>query len=69
MCADDDVVDTVVVAQLYSDSSTQRREHLCDYDLLVPDRLITSFLHTGLALKRGVTFHAKLHRSTYTHDS
>ena len=45
VCADDVTVDTVTVTELQPHAATQGREHLCEHDLLVPDRLIAAALY------------------------
>ena len=53
---DDVVVDPVVVPQLDLDPAAQRREHLRDHHLLVPDRLVRSFLRRSLRLHISKSF-------------
>jgi len=48
--SDDVAVDAVAVAKLDLDAATQRRKHLREDDLLVPDRLVTVLLHRCFAL-------------------
>ena len=51
MRTDDIIVYALVVTQLDSDSSTQRREHLGEDELFVPDGFVATVPHGSLALQ------------------
>ena len=51
MCADDVIVDTLVVSELDLESSTEWGEHLGEDELFVPDRFVAAVPNRGLALQ------------------
>ena len=50
----DVVVDAVVIPELYPQASAEWREHLGEYNLLVPDRLVGTLLYGCSALNHSI---------------
>lgn len=51
MCSYGHIVDFVRVSNLDLDALAEGRKHLCEDDLLVPNRLVAALLNRGLSLQ------------------